>query len=146
PRGPARLSSAVRDGHRFDEGASMITVREATGRDVPAIREIFLATYGTDYSDARYYDESLLTRLVYSEGSLMLVAEDTTVGRVVGTASVEFGHSHRCDRRRSRGLEPSGPRRVDSVPSGHRASPLPQPGRGTRREAQAICRLVDLFA
>ena len=68
----------------------MITVREATGRDVPAIREIFLATYGTDYTDPRYYDESLLTRLVYSENSLMLVAEDTALGRVVGTASVDF--------------------------------------------------------
>jgi hypothetical protein len=42
----------------------MITVREATGRDVPAIREIFLASYGTDYTDQRYYDEALLTRLV----------------------------------------------------------------------------------
>jgi len=68
----------------------MITVREATGRDVPAIREIFLATYGTDYTDPRYYDDSLLTRLVYSESSLMLVAEDTALGRVVGTASVDF--------------------------------------------------------
>ena len=68
----------------------MITVREATGGDVPAIREIFLATYGTDYTDPRYYDESLLTRLVYSENSLMLVAEDTAIGRVVGTASVDF--------------------------------------------------------
>jgi CRP-like cAMP-binding protein/GNAT superfamily N-acetyltransferase len=68
----------------------MITVREATGRDVPAIREIFIATYGTDYADPRYYDESLLTRLVHSESSLMLVAEDTALGRVVGTASVDF--------------------------------------------------------
>jgi CRP-like cAMP-binding protein/GNAT superfamily N-acetyltransferase len=68
----------------------MITVREATGRDVPAVRQIFLATYGTDYTDPRYYDESLLTRLVYSESSLMLVAEDTATGRVVGTASVDL--------------------------------------------------------
>jgi CRP/FNR family cyclic AMP-dependent transcriptional regulator len=68
----------------------MITIREATGRDVPAIREVFLATYGTDYSDPRYYDESLLTRLVYSESSLMLVAEDPEAGRLVGTASVDL--------------------------------------------------------
>jgi hypothetical protein len=66
----------------------MITVREAVGADVPAIREIFLATYGTDYSDARFYEEAALTRLVYSEGSLLLVAEDTETQRVVGTASV----------------------------------------------------------
>jgi GNAT superfamily N-acetyltransferase len=68
----------------------MITVREAAGGDVPAIREIFLASYGTDYTDPRYYDETLLTRLVYSDASLMLVAEDTALGRLVGTASVDF--------------------------------------------------------
>jgi GNAT superfamily N-acetyltransferase len=68
----------------------MITVREATGQDVPAIREIFLASYGTDYTDPRYYDEALLTRLVYSDDSLLLVAEDAAASRVVGTASVEL--------------------------------------------------------
>jgi GNAT superfamily N-acetyltransferase len=68
----------------------MITVREATGGDVPAIREIFLASYGTDYTDPRYYDEAMLTRLVYSDASLMLVAEDPALGRLVGTASVDF--------------------------------------------------------
>jgi GNAT superfamily N-acetyltransferase len=68
----------------------MINVREATGRDVAAIRDIFLATYGTDYTDPRYYDEALLTRLVYSDDSLLLVAEDTELDRVVGTASVDL--------------------------------------------------------
>jgi GNAT superfamily N-acetyltransferase len=68
----------------------MITVREAAGRDVPAIRDIFLASYGTDYTDPRYYDEALLTRLVYSDDSLLLVAEDAGTARVVGTASVDL--------------------------------------------------------
>jgi N-acetylglutamate synthase-like GNAT family acetyltransferase len=68
----------------------MITVREATGHDVPAIRDVFLACYGTDYTDPRYYDEALLTRLVYSDDSLLLVAEDCEAGRVVGTASVDL--------------------------------------------------------
>jgi CRP-like cAMP-binding protein/GNAT superfamily N-acetyltransferase len=68
----------------------MITIREASGRDVAAIREIFLATYGTDYTDPRYYDDALLTRLVYSDDSLLLVAEDTETGQVVGTASVDL--------------------------------------------------------
>jgi predicted N-acetyltransferase YhbS len=67
----------------------MITVREAAGRDVPAIRDIFLASYGTAYSDPRYYDEALLTRLVHSDGSVLLVAEEEA-GRVVGTASVDL--------------------------------------------------------
>jgi GNAT superfamily N-acetyltransferase len=68
----------------------MITVREATGRDVGAIREIFLACYGTVYTDPRYYDDALLTRLVYSDDSLLLVAEDEEAGKVVGTASVDL--------------------------------------------------------
>src|SRR5208283_1569106 len=67
----------------------MITIREATGQDVAAIREIFLACYGTDYTDSRYYDEAQLTRLVYSGDSLLLVAEDSDAG-VVGTASVDL--------------------------------------------------------
>jgi GNAT superfamily N-acetyltransferase len=66
----------------------MITVREASGRDVPAIRDIFLECYGRDYSDPRFYEESLLTRWVYSDDALVLVAEDTDTGRAVGTASV----------------------------------------------------------
>src|SRR5262249_8834932 len=48
----------------------------------------FLACYGTDYSDARYYEEPLLTRMVYSDDNLILVAEDSATGRVVGTGSV----------------------------------------------------------
>ncbi len=68
----------------------MIAIREATGGDVPAIRDIFLASYGNDYTDPRYYDDALLIRLVYSDASLMLVAEDTALGRPVGTASVDF--------------------------------------------------------
>jgi ribosomal protein S18 acetylase RimI-like enzyme len=68
----------------------MINVREATGQDVGAIREIFLASYGTEHTDPRYYDDALLTRLVYSDDSLLLVAEDTETGNVVGTASVEL--------------------------------------------------------
>src|SRR3974390_1083659 len=68
----------------------MLIAREATGRDVSAIREIFLATYGTDYTDPRYYDDALLTRLIYSDDSLLLVAEDTQAGKVIGTASVDL--------------------------------------------------------
>lgn len=61
----------------------MITIREATGKDVAAIHEIFLATYGTDYTDPRYYDDALLTRLVYSDASLLLVAEDRIGNRLI---------------------------------------------------------------
>ena len=68
----------------------MITIREATGQDVAAIRDIFLTCYGTDYTDPRYYDDALLTRLVYSDDSVLLVAEDSETKQVVGTASVDL--------------------------------------------------------
>jgi GNAT superfamily N-acetyltransferase len=66
----------------------MIHVREAAGSDAPPIREIFLACYGADYPHRQYYDLSRLTRMIYSDDTLLLVAEDTDARRVVGTASV----------------------------------------------------------
>lgn len=74
----------------------MITVREATGADVLAIREIFLTSYGTDYSP-RFYDESQLTKLVCSDDCLFLVAEDTETREVIGTAVVDFDAGARTD-------------------------------------------------
>jgi GNAT superfamily N-acetyltransferase len=75
----------------------MIVIREATGGDVAAIRTIFLATYGTEYTDPRFYDEAALTRLVYSDSLLLLVAEDTDTGQVIGTASVDLEVGARSD-------------------------------------------------
>jgi CRP-like cAMP-binding protein/ribosomal protein S18 acetylase RimI-like enzyme len=66
----------------------MITAREATGADVGAICDIYRACYGTDYLLSAYYDPQQLTRLVYSDDTLLLVAEDPHSKRIVGTASV----------------------------------------------------------
>lgn len=68
----------------------MIGVREAEGRDVAAIRNVFLACYGAEHTDPRFYDESQLTRLVYSDNVLLLVAEVVETGAVVGVASVDL--------------------------------------------------------
>ena len=107
----------------------MITVRQAATKDVFAIRDIFLACYGTDYSP-RYYDENQLTRLVYSDDSLLLVAEDTESGEIAGTASVELEVSARSDlggRVRSSRRSPriSSPRRRKSA---HVRAAPPRPG------------------
>lgn len=66
----------------------MIKIREANGADASAIREIFLACYGSDYPYPQYYDPQLLTKTIYSDDTLLLVAEDTDSGKVIGTASV----------------------------------------------------------
>lgn len=66
----------------------MIVVREAIDEDVDAIREIFLACYGKAYAYPSYYDVHGLRRMIYNEDTLLLVAEDTELQRVLGTASV----------------------------------------------------------
>jgi len=66
----------------------MIRIREARETDAVEIGEIFLATYGSEYAYPVYYDELGLKKLIFSENTVMLVAEDEDAGRVVGTASV----------------------------------------------------------
>jgi GNAT superfamily N-acetyltransferase len=66
------------------------TIREARESDVPAIREVYLDVYGTEYPYQQFYDEQWLRRSVLSEDNLMLVAEDDTSRRILGTASVIF--------------------------------------------------------
>lgn len=75
----------------------MIRVREAREEDVGEIREIFLAVYGTDYPHRELYDELWLKRSVFTDDALILVAEDTESGRVVGTASVLFDFGAHSD-------------------------------------------------
>jgi GNAT superfamily N-acetyltransferase len=74
----------------------MIRVRQAEATDVVGIRDIFLACYGTDYSP-QFYDEKQLTRLVYSDDSVLFVAEETESGQIVGTASVDLEVGARSD-------------------------------------------------
>lgn len=73
----------------------MIDIRPAVGKDAEEIREIFLACYGTHYPYEQFYDIEALTRMIYSEDTIILVAEETSSGRVLGTASVllEIGAS-----------------------------------------------------
>ncbi len=69
----------------------MIEIREATGEDVGQLREVFVASYGADYAYSEYYDTQELMKLVYTDGTALLVAVDSESGRVAGTASVVFG-------------------------------------------------------
>ncbi len=64
----------------------MITIREARETDVDSIRELFVLSYGQNYVYPQYYDVQALKKLVYSDSSLLLVAEDE--GQMLGTASV----------------------------------------------------------
>ncbi len=75
----------------------MIEVRQAESRDVEAIREIYLATYGVDYPYTQFYDTESLRGMIYGEDNLLLVAEDSASKRVVGTASVVMDISAHAD-------------------------------------------------
>ena len=66
----------------------MITIREARETDVPGIVDIYLAAYGPDYAYPQYYEEFEIKKLIFSDETLMLVAEETEKNRIVGTASV----------------------------------------------------------
>lgn len=62
-------------------------MREAEETDVPAIRDIFRATYGDAYIYPQFYDELGLKKMIFGDATLMLVAGHDD-GRVLGTASV----------------------------------------------------------
>jgi GNAT superfamily N-acetyltransferase len=66
----------------------MITIREARDIDVQGIIEIYLATYGQDYAYPKYYEEFEIKKLIFSDETLMLDAEDKEDDLIVGTASV----------------------------------------------------------
>jgi len=66
----------------------VIQIRVAGESDAPWIREIFEATYGEDYAYPEFYEETFLKKLIYSDDTLVLVAEDNEKREVVGTASV----------------------------------------------------------
>ncbi|NNM30432.1 MAG: cyclic nucleotide-binding domain-containing protein [Akkermansiaceae bacterium] len=66
----------------------MIAIREATENDVSAIGEIFTAAYGEHYAHPEFYDPRLLKKLIFDDDTLILVAEDTGSGALLGTGSV----------------------------------------------------------
>ncbi len=66
----------------------MIDVREATEADAEQIRQVFLAIYGKDYSHPQFYDTQLIKKMIYSDDTMLVVAEDSDSRQILGTASV----------------------------------------------------------
>lgn len=66
----------------------MLKVREATAADVHGIRDVFMASYGEEYPYHEFLETDALTRMVFSDSSILLVAVDEATDRVLGTASV----------------------------------------------------------
>jgi GNAT superfamily N-acetyltransferase len=81
-----RWQLAVTLSHR--ENKAMIEIRRAREIDAEAIREMFHLAYGDDYFYPQYYDVQSLKRMILSDDTLFLVAEETDTGAILGTASV----------------------------------------------------------
>ncbi len=68
----------------------MIEIREAKPSDAESISKIFGTCYGADYAYPQFYDVDLLTKMIYTDDTLLLVAEDLESHELLGTASVIY--------------------------------------------------------
>lgn len=67
-----------------------IRIREANELDAQAIVDLFLRAYGSGYVHPQFYDVRGVTRIIFDERSLVLVATEGKSGQVVGTAGVLY--------------------------------------------------------
>ena len=77
-------------------------ITEAEDNDVQQIMDLFIKIYGRDYPFQKFYDTKWLTKSIYSDDNIFLVAKENN--KIVGTGSVfltagsfsdligEFGH------------------------------------------------------
>lgn len=67
--------------------ASAVSIRPSNENDVGAIQALFAVCYGERYSHPEFISAAYLRKMMYSDNSQVLVAEDSD-GKVVATASV----------------------------------------------------------
>jgi GNAT superfamily N-acetyltransferase len=66
----------------------VIEIRIAREDDVQVISDIFYVAYGEDYIHPQFYDVTSLKRMIFSDDTVILVAEETETKTILGTASV----------------------------------------------------------
>jgi N-acetylglutamate synthase-like GNAT family acetyltransferase len=64
----------------------MAVIREATRSDVDQVSRLFVRAYGEDYPFPGFYDTEWLTKSVYDDATLFLVAEEA--GDIIATGSI----------------------------------------------------------
>lgn len=74
-----------------------IRTREAREEDIDSIREIFIESYGEDYPYKEFFDKGWMKRAIYGDHMLMVVAEDPSDGRLLGTGSVALDVASHSD-------------------------------------------------
>jgi RimJ/RimL family protein N-acetyltransferase len=61
-------------------------IRQADVKDVPQIMDLYLKIYGPDYPFKKFYDPMWLTKSIYSDDNIFLVAKEKN--KIIGTGSV----------------------------------------------------------
>ena len=61
-------------------------IAPAEEKDVPQIMKLFIKIYGPDYPFKKFYDPMWLTKSIYSDDNLFMVAKEKN--RIIGTGSV----------------------------------------------------------
>ncbi|UCF46411.1 MAG: GNAT family N-acetyltransferase, partial [Myxococcales bacterium] len=67
--------------------AAKVSIRSANEGDVTAIQGLFVVCYGDRYSHPEFVSPAYLRKMMYSDNSIVLVAEDDE-GEIIATASV----------------------------------------------------------
>jgi GNAT superfamily N-acetyltransferase len=65
-----------------------VVIREAREIDASGIRDVIRASYGDSYPYGSFYDVEVLKKLILGDDTVMLLAEESPGGRIVGTGSV----------------------------------------------------------
>jgi len=63
-----------------------LEITQAVEKDVPQIMKLFIKTYGPDYPFKKFYDTMWLTKSIYSDDNIFMVAKEKN--RLIGTGSV----------------------------------------------------------
>jgi RimJ/RimL family protein N-acetyltransferase len=61
-------------------------IMQADESDVPQIMKLFIKTYGRDYPFQKFYDSKWLTKSIFSDDNLFMVAKEKN--KIIGTGSV----------------------------------------------------------
>ena len=61
-------------------------ISQADEKDVPQIMDLFIKIYGRDYPFKKFYDTMWLTKSIYSDDNIFMVAKENN--RIIGTGSV----------------------------------------------------------
>lgn len=67
-----------------------VRIRDARETEAAGIADLYRVAYGAGYAYPQFYDEREIQKMIFEDDTLVLVAEETDSGRLVGSAAVLF--------------------------------------------------------